>query len=173
MSLSRPGPLSVRRRGQKVRLRRAAAEIGSAAPVFRAQPEGPAHRKTSARLGLQDRKRTSSFSNIRGHEAVAGRRRGARCRQCVAARSAGRRKCSVAKVPIARRHLERWRRRKASGRSRVDEVSRKTLEHTCLARTDTKVAQLHLRLSPSESSCPLKGSCVAMLVDEVKERFAR
>ena len=59
------------------------------------------------------------------------------------------------------------------GGSRVDEVSRKTLEHACLARTDSKVAELHLRLGPGESRCPLKGSGVAMLVDEVKQRFAR
>ena len=52
-------------------------------------------------------------------------------------------------------------------------MSRETLERTCLARTDSQVVELHLRLGPGESRRPLEGGGVAMLVDEVEQRFAR
>ena len=58
-------------------------------------------------------------------------------------------------------------------RSRVDEVSGETLEQACLARIDAEMVELHLGLGPGERCRPFEGSGVAMLVDEVKQRFPR
>ena len=57
---------------------------------------------------------------------------------------------------------------RSQGRSRVDEVSRETLEHACLAPTDPEVAELHLRLGPAERCRRSKAVGIAMLVDEVE-----
>jgi len=56
---------------------------------------------------------------------------------------------------------------------RKGQVSRETLEQACLARIDSEVVELHLRLGPGKSRRPLEGGGVVMLVDEVKQRFTR
>ena len=49
-------------------------------------------------------------------------------------------------------------------------MSCEALKQAGLARSDSEVVKLHLRLGPGARCRPLEGSRVAMLVDEVKQR---
>ena len=63
--------------------------------------------------------------------------------------------------------------RRAPARVDIEDRGRQALEIRRLLRADTQVAQLDLALRPGQRAGALEGGPVAMLVDQVDQRFAR